>query len=222
MPLPARRGDCEGREELSGEPSCRSDRAAEGNAHGDHGFREERRARDDDRASRPLKHLIVYKHPDQNVPFWSQLTVDSDECALFFKDGRYVGALPPGRHTLQTQNIPFLNNIVNKFRAGTSSSPRSSSSRRRRSASIPFGGPLESMEDPLLFEFVTPRIFGEFALVVTDPVRFIIGYHGQAAGAQDNDSDPQLDEGQVLHEREDGHRARSARSSRRACSTSAG
>ncbi len=32
-----------------------------------------------------LKHLIVYKHPDQNFPFWSQLTVDSDECAVFFK-----------------------------------------------------------------------------------------------------------------------------------------
>src|SRR4029077_13620003 len=28
-----------------------------------------------------LKHLVVYKHPDQNVPMYSQLTVDSDECA---------------------------------------------------------------------------------------------------------------------------------------------
>ena len=26
-----------------------------------------------------LKNLIVYKHPDQNVPLYSQLTVDSDE-----------------------------------------------------------------------------------------------------------------------------------------------
>ncbi|NUO49949.1 MAG: SPFH domain-containing protein, partial [Polyangiaceae bacterium] len=65
-----------------------------------------------------LKHLIVYKHPDQNIPFWSQLTVDSDECALFFKDGTYQGWLPAGRHTLQTQNIPFLNNLVNKFTGG--------------------------------------------------------------------------------------------------------
>jgi membrane protease subunit (stomatin/prohibitin family) len=52
---------------------------------------------------------------------------------------------------------------------------------------ITFGGPLESMEDPILFEFVTPRIFGEFAMVVTDPVRFVIGYFGQAAGSMDND-----------------------------------
>ncbi len=37
------------------------------------------------------KSLIVYKHPDQNIPMYSQLTVDSDECAVFFKDGRVVG-----------------------------------------------------------------------------------------------------------------------------------
>jgi phage FluMu protein Com len=52
---------------------------------------------------------------------------------------------------------------------------------------VTFGGPLESMEDPVLFEFVTPRIFGEFAMQVVDPVRFVIGYYGQAAGSMDND-----------------------------------
>ena len=58
------------------------------------------------------KSLIVYKHPDQNIPMYSQLTVDSDECAVFFRDGRVVGVLPPGRVTLQTDNIPFLNALV--------------------------------------------------------------------------------------------------------------
>ena len=133
------------------------------------------------------KHLIVYKHPDQNVPFWSQLTVDSDECALFFKDGRYVGHLPPGRHTLQTQNIPFLNNLVNKFTGGDVFIAEIFFVKTQPLRGVPFGGPLESMEDPVLYEFVTPRIFGEFSLVVVDPVRFVIGYHGQCAGAQDND-----------------------------------
>ncbi len=133
------------------------------------------------------KNLIVYKHPDQNIPFYSQLTVDSDECALFFKDGKYVGYLPPGRHTLQTQNIPFLNNIINNFTGGNVFIAEVYFVKMQPLRSVPFGGPLESMEDPLLYEFVTPRIFGEFSLVVTDPVRFVIGYHGQAAGAQDND-----------------------------------
>ncbi|MDI1478780.1 SPFH domain-containing protein [Polyangium sp. y55x31] len=134
-----------------------------------------------------FKNLIVYKHPDQNIPFWSQLTVDSDECALFFKDGKYMGYLPPGRHTLQTQNIPFLNNLINSFTGGDVFIAEIYFVKMQPIRSVPFGGPLESMEDPILYEFVTPRIFGEFSLVVTDPVRFVIGYHGQAAGAQDND-----------------------------------
>ena len=52
---------------------------------------------------------------------------------------------------------------------------------------VTFGVPLESMEDPVLFEYVTPRVFGEFAMQIADPVRFVIGYYGQAAGSMDND-----------------------------------
>jgi len=133
------------------------------------------------------KHLIVFKHPDQNFPFWSQLTVDSDECAVFFKDGKVVGVLPPGRHTMSTQNIPFLNNIINKFTGGDVFISEIYFVKTSPVRSVPFGGPIGDMIDPLTGEQVVPRIFGEFALVVTDPVRFIVGYTGQAAQG-DNDA----------------------------------
>lgn len=133
-----------------------------------------------------LKHLIVYKHPDQNFPFWSQLTVDSDECAVFFKDGKVVGVLPPGRHTLSTQNIPFLNSIVNNFTGGQVFISEIFFVKTSPVRGVPFGGPIGDMIDPLTQEQVVPRIFGEFSLVVTDPVRFIVGYTGQAAQG-DND-----------------------------------
>ncbi len=133
-----------------------------------------------------FKHLIVFKHPDQNFPFWSQLTVDSDECAVFFKDGKVVGVLPPGRHTLSTQNIPFLNNIVNSFTGGNVFISEIYFVKTSPVRGVPFGGPIGDMIDPLTGEQIIPRIFGEFSLVVTDPVRFIIGYTGQAAQG-DND-----------------------------------
>lgn len=134
-----------------------------------------------------FKHLIVYKHHDQNFPFWSQLTVDSDECAVFFKDGRVVGVLPPGRHTLSTQNIPFLGQIVNKFTGGDVFISEIFFVKTTPVRSIPFGGPIGDMIDPMTQEQVIPRIFGELSLIVTDPVRFIIGYTGQAAQG-DNDA----------------------------------
>jgi membrane protease subunit (stomatin/prohibitin family) len=133
-----------------------------------------------------LKHLIVYKHPDQNIPMYSQLTVDSDECAVFFKDGKVVGVLPPGRHTMQSQNIPFLNNIIHSFTGGNVFIAEVYFVKTAPVRSVPFGGPIGDMLDPLTGEQVIPRIFGEFSLVVTDPVRFIVGYSGQAATG-DND-----------------------------------
>jgi membrane protease subunit (stomatin/prohibitin family) len=133
-----------------------------------------------------LKQLIVYKHPDQNIPMYSQLTVDSDECAVFFKDGRVVGVLPPGRVTLQSQNIPFLNSLVTDFTGGQVFIAEVYFVKTAPVRSVPFGGPVGDMLDPLTGEQVCPRIFGEMSVVVVDPVKFIIGYSGQAATG-DND-----------------------------------
>ncbi|MFO0678552.1 MAG: SPFH domain-containing protein [Polyangiaceae bacterium] len=133
------------------------------------------------------KQLIVFKHPDQNFPMYSQLTVDSDECAVFFKDGKVQGVLPPGRHTLQTQNIPFLNNIVNNFTGGQVFISEIYFVRTSPLRGVPFGGPIGDMIDPLTGEQVCPRIFGEFSLAVTDPVRFIVGYVQQGAGGSNDE-----------------------------------
>jgi membrane protease subunit (stomatin/prohibitin family) len=133
-----------------------------------------------------LKALLVYKHPDQNVPMYSQLTVDSDECAVFFKDGRVVGVLPAGRHTLHSQNIPFLNNLITSYTGGNVLIAEIFFVKTSPNYGVAFGGPIGDMLDPLTGEQVTPRIFGEFSVVIIDPVRFIVGYHGQAAGG-DND-----------------------------------
>src|SRR5579859_6204006 len=133
------------------------------------------------------KSLIVYKHPDQNIPAHSQLTVDSDECAVFFRDGRVVGVLPPGRVTLDTQNIPFLNSIVTGFTGGQVFIAEVYFVKTTPVRSVPFGGPVGDMLDPLTGEQVQPRIFGEMSVVVVDPVRFVVGYSGQAA-VGDNDA----------------------------------
>jgi membrane protease subunit (stomatin/prohibitin family) len=135
----------------------------------------------------PLKGLIVYKHPDQNIPMHSQLTVDSDECAVFFRDGRVVGVIPPGRVTLDTQNIPFLNSIVTNYTGGQVFIAEVYFVKTAPVRSVPFGGPIGDMIDPLTGEQVQPRIFGEMSVVVVDPVRFIVGYSGQAS-AGDNDA----------------------------------
>src|SRR5690606_35054512 len=135
-------------------------------------------ARDD-----AFKDKVVYKHPDQTFPFWSQLTVDSDEVCLFFKDGQYVGALGPGRHTLQTQNIPFLNALVDKFTGGNVFISELFFVTTRPLYNQGFGDTIGSMRDPELELRVTPRAFGTFSYTVVDPVRFVMEFVGQTGAA---------------------------------------
>lgn len=130
--------------------------------------------------------LIVYKHPDTNIPMYSQLTVASDECAVFFKDGHVVGVLPTGRHTLSTQNIPFLNSIITSFTGGNVFIAQVFFVKTTPLRRIPFGGSCGEVVDPNTGLQVPIRMFGEFSVVVTDPVRFVVGYVGQAS-AGDNE-----------------------------------
>ncbi len=127
------------------------------------------------------KDAVVYKHPDQTFPFWSQVTVDSDEVCLFFKDGQYVGALGPGRHTLQTQNVPFLNNLVDKFSGGNMFISELFFVTTRPLYNQGFGGPIGSMRDPELELRVEPRAYGTYAFRVVEPVRFVLEFWGQKA-----------------------------------------
>ncbi|HSU41582.1 MAG TPA: SPFH domain-containing protein, partial [Polyangiaceae bacterium] len=128
------------------------------------------------------KDKLVYKHPDQTFPFWSQLTVDADECALFFRDGNVVATLPPGRHTLQTQNYPFLNNLVDRFTGGNVFISEIYFVLTRPLYNQGFGDTIGSMRDPELEIRVTPRAFGTFSYRVYDPLRFLVWFRGQAAG----------------------------------------
>ena len=130
------------------------------------------------------KDAVVYKHPDQTFPFWSQVTVDSDEVCLFFKDGQYVGALGPGRHTLQTQNIPFLNNLVDKFTGGNMFVSELFFVTTRPLYNQGFGGPVGSMRDPELELRVEPRAYGTYAFRVAEPVRFVLEFWGQKASSE--------------------------------------
>ncbi len=141
-------------------------------------------ARPDDK-----KHLVVWKWPDQNVPMMSQLTVDSDEVAVFFKNGACMGVLPGGqRHTLSTQNIPFLGGLINQFTGGNIFIAEIFFVKVQPIRGLPVGGPIGEMIDPLTQEMCTPRMFGEMSIQVVDPARFIVGYTGQARSAEDNDT----------------------------------
>lgn len=127
----------------------------------------------------------VYKHPDQTIPMKAQLTVDSDEVALFFKDGKYVGSFSAGRHTLDASNIPFLGQLVDKFTGGNVFICEVFFVTTRELPSIKFGTSIGDVQDPQTQLRVRLMVHGEFSARVIDPVKLVIGLVGQRATTND-------------------------------------
>ena len=134
-----------------------------------------------------FKQLIVYKHPDETIAKWAQVTVDSDEGAVFFREGRVHGILGAGRHTLDAATYPFLTGLVDKYGGGDIFKSEIFFVRTQpiRNDPVKFGGKV-SMTDPTTKMPCQPMIHGEFVVRVMDPVKFIIGLTGQAAQVGDN------------------------------------
>ncbi|MBN2343290.1 MAG: SPFH domain-containing protein [Deltaproteobacteria bacterium] len=124
------------------------------------------------------KQYAIYKHPDQTIPNHAQLTVDSDEVAIFFKDGKVEGKVTPGRHTLSSQNIPFLSNLVDSFTGANVFISEVFFISTRQFAGIKFGGRIGSVEDPKSGVPVETMVHGDFALQIVNPEALILGLTG--------------------------------------------
>src|SRR5215831_126593 len=63
----------------------------------------------------PTGNQIVQRVPPTGpgeITLGSQLIVRESQVAIFFRDGRALDILGPGRHTLTTANLPILINIL--------------------------------------------------------------------------------------------------------------
>lgn len=142
------------------------------------------------------KPLVVWKHPDATIPMKSQLTVESDEKCVFFRDGKVVATLGPGRHTLDTANLPFLSNLVDSFTGGRVFIAEVFFVNVREHVSNKFGGRIGNVEDPKSGVPVETMVHGEFAFRVVDPAALITGLVGM--GRSDPEQVPGWMKEQVL------------------------
>lgn len=55
--------------------------------------------------------IYAYKYPVNNLSTYTQLVVNESQVALLFSKGELIGKFGPGKHTLDTENLPVLRRL---------------------------------------------------------------------------------------------------------------
>jgi membrane protease subunit (stomatin/prohibitin family) len=117
------------------------------------------------------------------IKWGAQLTVRESQEAVFFRDGKALDVFKPGRHVLETQNIPLIGKWVTSFGYGPDSPFR---------AEVYFVGKQLftnlkwGTKEPILFrdselKMIRIRSFGSFSIQISDSLLFlnkIVGTRG--------------------------------------------
>jgi membrane protease subunit (stomatin/prohibitin family) len=132
------------------------------------------------------KDSIIYKWPDKNIRKFTQVTVQPDELAVFFKDGKVVGTLDSGQHRIDGQAIPFLNLIIDAATGGNLMIAELYFVSTRQFTDIPFGGSVDNVEDPKTKLGVGLRVYGTYSIKASKPEDLIVNLVG-TKGMESND-----------------------------------
>ena len=109
------------------------------------------------------------------IKWGAQLTVRESQEAVFFRDGKSLDVFGPGRHVLQTQNIPKITKWVTSFGYGQESPFRSEVYfvGKQLFSNLKWG-----TYDPILFKdselkMIRLRSFGSYSIQISDSMLFV-------------------------------------------------
>ena len=123
--------------------------------------------------------IMVKRIPEDGgnceIKWGAQLTVRESQTAVFFRDGKSLDVFGPGRHVLQTQNIPVITKMITKLGYGTDSPFRSEVCflNMKLFSNLKWG-----TSEPILFrdselQMIRLRSFGIFSIQIEDPALFL-------------------------------------------------
>lgn len=126
---------------------------------------------------------IVHREPETgpgDFRLGSQVIVRQSQVAVFFRDGQALDVLPPGRHTLNTNNIPILANFYGLVTNGRTPFPAEVVFVNMKQFIDQRWGTPEPLpfRDPT-FGMARLRAFGAYAFQVKEPATVVNQIAGQ-------------------------------------------
>src|SRR5271156_1077759 len=119
------------------------------------------------------KYQIVFKWPDITIRRYTRAIVNADEMAMFVNTGQVVQTLGPGRHQIDANELPGLGSIIDHVSGGNAYRAELYFVGTREFTGFKFGGRVDDVQDPRTGLVVTLRVFGDYAMHVSDPVRLV-------------------------------------------------
>lgn len=119
---------------------------------------------------------LAWKYPSQELSTFTQLIVNESQQAFVVKDGAYDGPFEAGRHTLSTNNIPMLRQLIGLPFGGMS--PFSAEVwfvNRLIKLDVRWGTPDPiQLQDPKFGIMVPVRAFGQYGIQIADARQFLM------------------------------------------------
>ena len=141
---------------------------------------------------------LVHRFPETGIAdlrFGSQVIVRESQAAVFFRDGRALDVLGPGRHTITTANVPLLTDLLGKlFGDRTPFTAEIYFVCMREFADRKWGTP-----QPIIVRNTGVGLgiallqgFGTYSFQVTDPQQFVTQIVGQLGAYRTSDIETRL------------------------------
>lgn len=119
---------------------------------------------------------FAWRYPNEELGTWTQLIVNEAQEAVLVKGGKILDVFQSGKHTLDTENIPLLNSIINLPFGGRS--PFTAEVwfiNKAYNLDVKWGTPSPiQIQDPKYGVFVPVRSNGIFGIQVEEAKKFLI------------------------------------------------
>ncbi len=117
----------------------------------------------------------AWKFPREDLATFTQLIVNESQEAVLFKGGQALDVFGPGRHTLETANIPLLNKIINiPFGSRSPFSCEVWFVNKAVTLDVKWGTPSPiQIQDPRYKVFIPIRSYGQFGIQIADSRKFL-------------------------------------------------